>query len=52
MVGDTEWPAWAPLRDNWMLTTSKLEDWDKASDWARSVESEAKALLGFKRTSN
>ncbi|KAL4562544.1 hypothetical protein LXL04_034751 [Taraxacum kok-saghyz] len=30
--GDGEGPAWAPLRDNYMLTTSKLKDWDKAAD--------------------
>lgn len=24
-----EGPAWAPLRDNYMLTNSKLKDWDK-----------------------
>lgn len=29
--GDGEGPAWAPLRDNYMLTTSKLKDWDKAA---------------------
>lgn len=22
-------PGWAPLRDNYMLTSSKLKDWDK-----------------------
>lgn len=26
---DVEGPAWAPLRDNYMLTNSKLKDWDK-----------------------
>lgn len=26
---DGEGPAWAPLRDNYMLTSSKLKDWDK-----------------------
>lgn len=31
-AGDGEGPAWAPLRDNYMLTTSKLKDWDKAAD--------------------
>ncbi|KAJ0629213.1 putative ribosomal RNA-processing protein [Helianthus annuus] len=31
-AGDEEGPAWAPLRDNYMLTTSKLKDWDKAAD--------------------
>ncbi|RDX84748.1 RRP15-like protein [Mucuna pruriens] len=30
-VGD-EQPAWAPLRDNYMLTSSKLKDWDKIPD--------------------
>ena len=26
---DGEAPAWAPLRDSYMLTNSKLKDWDK-----------------------
>ena len=26
---DGEGPAWAPLRDSYMLTGSKLKDWDK-----------------------
>ena len=26
---DGEGPAWAPLRDSYMLTSSKLKDWDK-----------------------
>lgn len=26
---DGEAPAWAPLRDNYMLTNPKLKDWDK-----------------------
>ncbi|KAL2493623.1 hypothetical protein Fot_37380 [Forsythia ovata] len=30
--GDGEGPAWAPLRDNYMLTNSKLKDWDKMLD--------------------
>ncbi|PON52677.1 Rrp15p protein [Parasponia andersonii] len=29
---DGEAPAWAPLRDNYMLTNSKLKDWDKMPD--------------------
>ncbi|CAA3002625.1 RRP15 [Olea europaea subsp. europaea] len=29
---DGEGPAWAPLRDNYMLTNSKLKDWDKMQD--------------------
>lgn len=28
-AADAEGPAWAPLRDNYMLTNSKLKDWDK-----------------------
>lgn len=28
----SEGPAWAPLRDNYMLTNSKLKDWDKMPD--------------------
>ncbi|KAK9057921.1 hypothetical protein SSX86_022760 [Deinandra increscens subsp. villosa] len=31
-AGDEEGPAWAPLRDNYMLTTFKLKDWDKTAD--------------------
>ncbi|KAL3646152.1 hypothetical protein CASFOL_011332 [Castilleja foliolosa] len=27
-----EAPAWAPLRDNYMLTNPKLKDWDKMQD--------------------
>lgn len=26
---EDEQPAWAPLQDNYMLTSSKLKDWDK-----------------------
>lgn len=26
---EVEEPAWAPLRDNYMLTNSRLKDWDK-----------------------
>ncbi|KDP23003.1 hypothetical protein JCGZ_01725 [Jatropha curcas] len=29
---DGEGPSWAPLRDNYMLTNSKLKDWDKLQD--------------------
>ncbi|KAK7332968.1 hypothetical protein VNO80_29727 [Phaseolus coccineus] len=29
---DDQQPAWAPLRDNYMLTSSKLKDWDKMPD--------------------
>lgn len=31
-AADGETPAWAPLRDNYMLTSSKLKDWDKMPD--------------------
>ncbi|KAL9457260.1 hypothetical protein AB3S75_006328 [Citrus x aurantiifolia] len=31
-TADGEGPAWAPLRDNYMLTSSKLKDWDKMPD--------------------
>ncbi|KAK1427880.1 hypothetical protein QVD17_16587 [Tagetes erecta] len=37
-AGDTEGPAWAALRDNYMLTTSKLKDWDKAADEAEATD--------------
>lgn len=26
---DQDGPAWAPLRDNYMLANPKLKDWDK-----------------------
>lgn len=29
---DEEAPAWAPLRDNYMLTNPRLKDWDKMQD--------------------
>ncbi|KAI4308582.1 hypothetical protein L6164_031640 [Bauhinia variegata] len=29
---ETEEPAWAPLRDSYMLTNSRLKDWDKMPD--------------------
>ncbi|CDP21669.1 unnamed protein product, partial [Coffea canephora] len=32
--GSVDAPAWAPLRDNYMLTNSKLKDWDKMPDTA------------------
>lgn len=31
-AADAEGPAWSPLRDNYMLTNSKLKDWDKMPD--------------------
>ncbi|KAM7498474.1 hypothetical protein LguiA_022888 [Lonicera macranthoides] len=34
---DGEGPGWAPLRDNYMLTNSKLKDWDKMQDDDTSV---------------
>ncbi|KAI3740898.1 hypothetical protein L2E82_31373 [Cichorium intybus] len=33
-----EGPGWAPLRDNYMLTTSKLKDWDKAADAPEAID--------------
>ncbi|CAK8564957.1 unnamed protein product [Lathyrus sativus] len=27
--GEDEQPSWAPLRDNYMLTSSRIKDWDK-----------------------
>ncbi|XP_027076441.1 uncharacterized protein [Coffea arabica] len=33
-TGSVDAPAWAPLRDNYMLTNSKLKDWDKMPDTA------------------
>lgn len=32
--GSVDAPAWAPLRDNYMLANSKLKDWDKMPDTA------------------
>lgn len=29
---EDEQPSWAPLRDNYMLTSSRLKDWDKMPD--------------------
>ncbi|KAK4276240.1 hypothetical protein QN277_019209 [Acacia crassicarpa] len=29
---EVEEPAWAPLRDNYMLTSSRLKDWDKVPE--------------------
>ena len=34
---DDEGPAWAPLRDNYMLSNSKLKDWDKMPVRNRSI---------------
>ncbi|KAJ8748187.1 hypothetical protein K2173_000595 [Erythroxylum novogranatense] len=31
---EAEGPSWAPLRDNYMLTSSKFKDWDKMPDTA------------------
>ncbi|XP_042007941.1 ribosomal RNA-processing protein 15-like isoform X1 [Salvia splendens] len=42
--GAVEAPAWAPLRDNYMLTNPKLKDWDKMQD--------ANAADDFGRTSD
>ncbi|KAL1555440.1 RRP15-like protein [Salvia divinorum] len=42
--GDGEAPAWAPLRDNYMLANPKLKDWDKMQD--------ANAADDFGRTSD
>ncbi|CAA0808415.1 Unknown protein [Striga hermonthica] len=42
-----EAPAWAPLRDNYMLTNPKLQDWDKmqerntADEFGRQSESDS-----------
>ncbi|XP_019198881.1 PREDICTED: RRP15-like protein [Ipomoea nil] len=36
---DKDGPAWAPLRDNYMLTNPKLKDWDKKPDTAMGDES-------------
>ncbi|CAO2840697.1 unnamed protein product [Amaranthus hypochondriacus] len=36
---DSNQPAWAPLRDSYMLTNSKLKDWDKMAE--EEVEAEA-----------
>lgn len=39
---DGEGPAWAPLRDGYMLTNPKLKDWDKMQD--TTVENEVGRL--------
>ncbi|KAK7278084.1 hypothetical protein RJT34_23109 [Clitoria ternatea] len=35
---EDEQPAWAPLRDNYMLTSTRLKDWDKMPDKNASDE--------------
>nr|XP_043610508.1 RRP15-like protein [Erigeron canadensis] len=37
-TGDGEGPSWAPLRDNYMLTTPNLKDWNKAADASEAVD--------------
>nr|GMC48585.1 RRP15-like protein [Ipomoea batatas] len=36
---DKDGPAWAPLRDNYMLANPKLKDWDKKPDTAMGDDS-------------
>ncbi|XP_059075959.1 uncharacterized protein LOC131061134 isoform X2 [Cryptomeria japonica] len=36
----TKEPRWAPLRDDFMLTSSKLKDWDKMPDAAADIAEE------------
>ncbi|XP_031092987.1 RRP15-like protein isoform X1 [Ipomoea triloba] len=36
---DKDGPAWAPLRDNYMLANPKLKDWDKKPDTALGDDS-------------
>ncbi|CAM8903622.1 unnamed protein product [Rhodiola kirilowii] len=37
---DEEGPGWAPLRDNYMLTNSKLKNWDKQQEHAIADDNE------------
>ncbi|KAH9627377.1 hypothetical protein KSS87_001216 [Heliosperma pusillum] len=41
---DNDQPAWAPLRDSFMLTNSKLKDWDKTVDDRRDHQKDVKDL--------
>jgi len=43
---DGEGPGWAPLRDNYMLTSSKLKDWDKMQDDDTSAPGDDFGLSG------
>ncbi|XP_042442398.1 RRP15-like protein [Zingiber officinale] len=38
--GNKDEPGWAPLRDSYMLTHSKLKDWDKMAEPAAAVNGE------------
>lgn len=42
---DAEGPAWAPLRDNYMLTNSKLKDWDKIPGNTTTAEDDNGRML-------
>ncbi|KAH7664490.1 Ribosomal RNA-processing protein 15 [Dioscorea alata] len=41
---DNEESGWAPLRDTYMLTSSKLKDWDKMADPASIDEPESRHM--------
>ncbi|KAM0946839.1 putative ribosomal RNA-processing protein [Dioscorea sansibarensis] len=41
---DNEGSGWAPLRDSYMLTSSKLKDWDKMADPASVDEPESRHM--------
>ncbi|XP_023529755.1 RRP15-like protein [Cucurbita pepo subsp. pepo] len=43
-AAEAEGPAWAPLRDNYMLTNSKLKDWDKMPDNMTKAEDNGRML--------
>ncbi|XP_022989440.1 RRP15-like protein [Cucurbita maxima] len=43
-AAEAEEPAWAPLRDNYMLTNSKLKDWDKMPDNTTKAEDNGRML--------
>ncbi|XP_022928388.1 RRP15-like protein [Cucurbita moschata] len=43
-AAEAEGPAWAPLRDNYMLTNSKLKDWDKMPDNTTKAEDNGRML--------
>ncbi|KAG6503828.1 RRP15-like protein [Zingiber officinale] len=38
--GNNNEPGWAPLRDSYMLTHSKLKDWDKMAEPAAAISGE------------
>ena len=44
---EDEAPAWAPLRDNYMLANPKLKDWDKKQVPFILIHSSETTLLAY-----